>query len=301
MAQLVTLKLVIDDTNEENVYDGLNEMFRASQLPVDPMIDSKPWIVDWSISDVSETAPVLDKLIASGRYEEDKAFCDYVVFSPSEARASDDMAGFWSNSFGWTTLDLATKFDCLNRDMPIGLDNDAAMILAPYGLNFFRLLVIEEGGSVAALFECWAGSKEEADEQALLAFPSGQVSLFADAFAVEPGQKEKRIGVIKVALTSDTHELEKPVFTLEVSLMDGSDCIEKDAYSSGLPNDAPEAEVAAYLEAATKEAFVRHLKEGKVQRFAGQESIAGHAGIAGIVAVKNLREATQSETGTLAL
>jgi len=45
----------------------------------------------------------------------------FVIFSQREASASEDHAGFWSNGFGWTTLDCATTFpDTIGRLPSIG-------------------------------------------------------------------------------------------------------------------------------------------------------------------------------------
>lgn len=51
----------------------------------------------------------------------------YVVYSPNESAHSNDGAGFWSNTEGWTTIDGATRFSfeeksSLNLPMATGLD-----------------------------------------------------------------------------------------------------------------------------------------------------------------------------------
>ena len=36
MARIVTLEILVDSDNEPEISDGLNEMLRTAQLPVDP-------------------------------------------------------------------------------------------------------------------------------------------------------------------------------------------------------------------------------------------------------------------------
>ena len=45
-------------------------------------------------------------------------------------RKSDPEASYWSNTFGWTDYNLATRFDALVDRLPTGLtDNEAAFLL----------------------------------------------------------------------------------------------------------------------------------------------------------------------------
>ncbi len=53
----------------------------------------------------------------------------YVIYSPNESACSSDGAGFWSNDFGWTTLDQATRFSEQEKqvfDLPMSTGADAA-------------------------------------------------------------------------------------------------------------------------------------------------------------------------------
>lgn len=54
----------------------------------------------------------------------------FVVYSPNEAFCNDG-AGFWSNTFGWSLLEHATKFSAAERasfPMPISLGRDARYV-----------------------------------------------------------------------------------------------------------------------------------------------------------------------------
>jgi len=98
----------------------------------------------------------------------------FVVFSASEALVTEDGAGFWSNSNGWTTLQGATKFDEPGGLLPVSAGNDAVWMAAPYGLNYMVVEVEQEPGT-KILFDCWAENLDHAKEQAQNAYPGCRV------------------------------------------------------------------------------------------------------------------------------
>lgn len=135
MAYIATIKILVDEANESTVYDGLNEMLRTAQEPVDEDDAETPWLLDWKFESVDPVNESLNDSIANETYAEGDAFNDWVIFSRSEAVAQDG-AGFWSNEYGWTTLDLATKFEGASvQDLPISAGMDAVWMLAPYHSN----------------------------------------------------------------------------------------------------------------------------------------------------------------------
>lgn len=177
-AHIVTIKLLVNEPDETRVYDGLNEMLSTAQSPVD---DEPPWIVDWKFDAVMLANQTLSDSIASNTYAEGDAFSDWVIFSRSEAVAQDG-AGFWSNGYGWTTLYLATKFDSIDLEYPLSAGMDAMLMLAPYGMSFYRLKLVVAHSSVHPpekgepfSFECWAQNYERAVEQAENAYPACRV------------------------------------------------------------------------------------------------------------------------------
>lgn len=100
---------------------------------------------------------------------------EFVIFSASEAMANDDGAGFWSNEFGWTTLEQATRFDQAGGLMPISAGNDAVWMVPPYGLQYTVLDVVQEGENESIRFPCWAEDADHAKEQAENAYPGSRV------------------------------------------------------------------------------------------------------------------------------
>jgi hypothetical protein len=173
MAYIATINIVVDETEEARLYDGINEMLRTAQEPVEE--DGAPWIVDWAFTSVEHVNEALNDAICNATYAEGDAFRDWVIFSRSEAIAQDG-AGFWSNEYGWTTLDLATKFDAIKRELPHSAGMDAVWMLAPYRMNFFRLILVEypedaDLDQTPIAFDCWAESFAHAVEQAANAYP----------------------------------------------------------------------------------------------------------------------------------
>ena len=48
MAKIVTLEILVDSDDESEIADGLNDMLRTAQIPVDPDdADARNWIIDW--------------------------------------------------------------------------------------------------------------------------------------------------------------------------------------------------------------------------------------------------------------
>ena len=131
MAMLVTITLLVDDPDEVRVTDGVKEMLSAAQTPVE---EGQPsWIVDWAVDAVQPVLSELDDSIVNETYEDGDLSRDWVVFSATEAQrdTDDERYGYWSNEYGWTTLDLATRFDPIKRNLPsIGVP-DAVWMICP--------------------------------------------------------------------------------------------------------------------------------------------------------------------------
>ncbi|WP_234265231.1 hypothetical protein [Hydrogenophaga sp. NFH-34] len=76
MAHVVTLKLVIDEGDEDRIYDGLAAiMDKALEEPGD---DDGRWIVDWKIDEVAPANDTINDSIANDTYAEGDAFADQV-------------------------------------------------------------------------------------------------------------------------------------------------------------------------------------------------------------------------------
>jgi hypothetical protein len=182
MAYIATVKILVDEADKVSVFDGINEILRDAQIG-GPNGEDRDWVVDWKFDSVEPVNESLNDSIANEAYEEGDAFAEWVIFSSSEARANDG-SGFWSNEHGWTTLDLATKFDAIERerahDGPLSTGMDAMWMLAPYRMTFYRLMLVEAPdddtlGQTPIAFECFAENYDHAVEQAENAYPGCRV------------------------------------------------------------------------------------------------------------------------------
>ena len=54
MAKIVTVEILVDSDDESEIADGLNDMLRTAQLPVDPNDpDARSWIIDYRLGSVA--------------------------------------------------------------------------------------------------------------------------------------------------------------------------------------------------------------------------------------------------------
>ena len=81
MAKIVTLEVLVDSDDESEIADGLNEMFRTAQLPVDPdNADARSWIIDWRLGvcgdqlRLQSISPSIEDAIVNDTYSEGDAF-----------------------------------------------------------------------------------------------------------------------------------------------------------------------------------------------------------------------------------
>lgn len=173
MAYTATITILIDEADEVRVADSINEMLRTN------WVENGGNVVDWAIDHVGAVCEELNDSIANDTYQEGDAFREWVIFSRSEMEKGDG-AGFWSNGYGWTTLDLATKFASTEGDKPVTAGDDATWMLAPYRLNLYRALLIEQPDDetldqTPIAFECWAETEGHARDQVINAYPGCRV------------------------------------------------------------------------------------------------------------------------------
>ena len=123
MAYLVTGKLLLDEASEE----AATALAQAAiHCITSQELANAETLVDSTIEDVSAVNESLDDSIANETYSEGDAFANWVLYSQSEADSdSDDNAGYWSNTYGWTSRDLATRFSSTSCDKPDSVGMDA--------------------------------------------------------------------------------------------------------------------------------------------------------------------------------
>lgn len=169
MALLVKIEVLIDETDANLAIAHLEQALSTASQPAGEYDGS--WLVDWSIDLPSPVHEEINDSIVNKTYQRGDFQKDFVIFSASEARASDDCAGFWSNEYGWTILDLATRFSAVTGSRPISVGMDATWMHTPNGLRAFTILLIEfpQDSSLdqtPIAFDCWAEDEAHAREQA---------------------------------------------------------------------------------------------------------------------------------------
>lgn len=113
---------------------------------------------------------------------------------------------------------------------------------------------------------------------------SGQhQAIEAEMGGVNATSRSIRDGALRVSLTKDAYAYNDEQFTLELSHIEGDECVENDADASGLPISASQAEIAVYLEAAMRRAKQRAGDETAVR------NVSGYAAAAGVKAVEEAR------------
>jgi hypothetical protein len=75
MAHIITIHLLVNadehgEFAESAIYDGINDMLRTAQEPVDGENDEFPFIVDWALDEPRAAVIGLTQSIANGTYEE---------------------------------------------------------------------------------------------------------------------------------------------------------------------------------------------------------------------------------------
>lgn len=135
MTFLVTVNVLVNKTDESSASALISEILGTAMYENLDGVESK--VLDFEVSEVSRTITELDDSISNEIYAEGDAFSDWVVYSPSEAAQSEDSAGFWSNTYGWTTYDRATRLPPVFR-LPQSTANDAVWMLAKNAQDMLR-------------------------------------------------------------------------------------------------------------------------------------------------------------------
>jgi hypothetical protein len=83
MAYVATIKVLVDESSEGAVYDGINEILRDAQYG-GPNGEGRGWVVDWKFDSVEPANESLNDSIANETYAEGDAFSDRLTSSPGE-------------------------------------------------------------------------------------------------------------------------------------------------------------------------------------------------------------------------
>lgn len=130
MAFIATIRVLVDEIDPDRAHEALEEMLQAAKSPADPdHRTAKSWLIDAKIEDMTRAASAVETAIDADTYQCGDAFGQWVVYSRSEAIANEENAGYWSNEYGWTSFDLATRFNGESMQLPISRSNDATLLM----------------------------------------------------------------------------------------------------------------------------------------------------------------------------
>ena len=68
MAQIITVRILCDAATDSETIDGINEMLRTAQIPVEN--GDEPWIIDWEIGECKPASEDIDDSICNDTYAE---------------------------------------------------------------------------------------------------------------------------------------------------------------------------------------------------------------------------------------
>jgi hypothetical protein len=137
MAYLATLQLLIDAESESAATVMSSDI--AGQLQADGQV------LDWSVSDARAVNETIRDSIVNETYVSGECFGEYIVVSTTK-RPQD--ASFWSNTYGWTSYDLATRFDATVADLPKAVLHDSAAFFLDRGAAAMLGLVTKDGNTL---------------------------------------------------------------------------------------------------------------------------------------------------------
>lgn len=116
MAKIISLRLLVEDDFEMD----LNEIL-SNILVLDAVVD-----------DESPVNNELEDSVVNETYSLGDAFIDWLIYAKSERDDDDPQSGYWSNSYGWGSRDLATRFESSSPcSLPLSKGGDAMWVLAP--------------------------------------------------------------------------------------------------------------------------------------------------------------------------
>lgn len=129
MAFIATVSILIDESNEDSAYEAINKILIQASARANEQEDAG--VIDWNIDAVNTVNEPINDSIGNDTYAKGDAFRDWVILSGNAASLSEGY-GYWSKEYGWTTLDLATKYSVAVREIPKECGEGATWMLCPY-------------------------------------------------------------------------------------------------------------------------------------------------------------------------
>lgn len=126
---LIKMQCLMRASDAQGAERQLNALLGRSAMQQDERLPARA-LIDYEITASDLADPVIGGMLGDGTYVAGTAFADWIVFSQSEDDITDGEAGYWSNEYGYTTHDLATRFEPTAHHLPIAAGGDARLVLA---------------------------------------------------------------------------------------------------------------------------------------------------------------------------
>lgn len=118
MASIVSLKILCNEDSGVRICDQINTMME------DKKRQDECILIDWVVESIKDANPSIEDSLQNNTYKQGEFFGPWVIYSTSEQKANPGK-GFWSTVYGWTDLNLATRFDGTDFSLPPAIENDA--------------------------------------------------------------------------------------------------------------------------------------------------------------------------------
>lgn len=128
MASIATIKLLCNEDSGVRICNQINSMMEEKK--VDDYL-----LVDWIVDNIKGANSSIEQSLRNGTYKEGEFFGPWVIYSASE-HAINNGKGFWSTVYGWTELQLATRYDGTDHPLPSSDNKDTGFM--PIA-NFLKL------------------------------------------------------------------------------------------------------------------------------------------------------------------
>lgn len=162
MAFIMKLQIVADIPTE----------YVAEKL-IRQLLNDYDAVVDVDVTDIKPLEASVEDAIVNETYESGEAFAAFIYYSPKQGNQAGN--GFWSNEYGWTTRDLASRFSMFDG-VPKYYDADDVEIVpdnGPVGRFFVGYHPDDQEAGIQN-FQCWADSREDAIDHAYRQSPGIQ-------------------------------------------------------------------------------------------------------------------------------
>jgi hypothetical protein len=132
MAFIAKVSILIDESDEDSSYEVIQNILIQARARDAEQEDAS--VIDWNIDAVDPVNASINDSICNDTYANGEAFGDWVIQSGNAASVREGY-GYWSKEYGWTSLDLSTKYSGDVQEIPEVCGEGATWVLTPYFRN----------------------------------------------------------------------------------------------------------------------------------------------------------------------